>query len=355
MDSYKDILLKADEPILKAIETIDKGAQRIALVVDQEQKILGAITDGDIRKGILKGLSVNSPVKEIMNRKFLYAQDSDSRAKILSIMNQHKLLQLPVVDEQMRLVRLELLRDFIFAPKKENWVVLMCGGQGQRLMPLTETVPKPMLKVGERPILETILENFIEYNFTNFFFAVNYKSEMIKEHFGDGKKWNVNIKYLEENQPLGTAGSLGLLEDVAKTLPNAPVLVMNGDILTKINFDHLLGFHQEHNSVASMCIRELSYQVPYGVVNFSGTKMSKVTEKPIEQYFVNAGVYVLGPESLSVIQKNQVLSMTDLFHILLEQKKNVSVFPIREYWIDIGRHEDFHKANSDYAELFRIG
>jgi len=351
----KNILLGPNDPVMKAIELIDRGELRAAIVVDDEQKVLGVITDGDIRKGILSGVSTNAPVKNVMNKNFHHAQVSDSRAKILSILNHHKLLHIPILDENNRLVRLELLRNFIFAPKKENWVVLMCGGQGQRLMPLTETIPKPMLKVGERPILETILENFIEYNFSNFYFAVNYKSEMIKEHFGDGKKWGVNIQYLEEKKPLGTAGSLGLLEDNANSLPNSPVLVMNGDILTKINFDHLLGFHQEQEAMATMCIRELSYQVPYGVVNFSGSKMKKISEKPIEHYFVNAGVYVLEANALSLIQKNQVLSMTELFHLMLQQKKDVHVFPIREYWIDIGRHEDFNKANSDYPELFPIG
>lgn len=224
----------------------------------------------------------------------------------------------------------------------------MAGGLGTRLRPLTQDIPKPLLKVGNKPILETIIKNFANHGFVNITISLNYKGEMIKDYFGDGSNFGVNIDYVEENMRLGTAGALSLIENK----PNEAFFVMNADLLTDVNFSHLLDFHSFSNSDATMCVREYEYQVPYGVIEVEESNVTSIVEKPIQKFFVNAGIYVLSPKVFDYIPKNEFYDMPTLFNTFIEKEKRVISFPIHEYWLDIGRMSDFEQAQSEYFRVF---
>lgn len=348
MRNWSDLIISKDTPIIQALEIIDAGARQIALVLNEDQRLLGTVTDGDIRRGLLKGRSLSDPVSLIMNAYPIVASTYDSHEHILALMKLKQLRQIPIVDENGRIIQMETLGELIQPKIKDNWVVLMAGGLGSRLQPLTDECPKPLLKVGSKPLLETILNNFISQGFRNFFFSVNYKAEMIKEYFGDGDKWGVQIIYLQESKRLGTAGALTLLPEP----PSKPIIVMNGDLLTKVNFSQLLDFHDMHHSQATMCVREYDLQIPYGVVKVDRHRLVSIEEKPIVNYFVNAGIYILNPSTISYIPQESFYDMPKLFEKLVEKSEEVSVFPIREYWLDIGRMSDFDKANIEFPEVF---
>lgn len=348
MKNWKEILINADTSILSSLEIIDKGALQIALVIDTENKLQGTVTDGDIRRGILKGISLESPVRLVMQSSPITANINESKETILSKMKLRALRHIPVLDNNGRVVKIELLEQLIQSRKKNNWVVLMAGGLGSRLSPMTDDCPKPLLKVGTKPILETILDNFIDYGFHRFYLSVNYRADMIRDYFGDGSKWGVEIKYIYENTRLGTAGALSLINDV----PSEPIIVMNGDLLTKVNFQQLLEFHTDTNATATMCVREYEYQVPYGVVEVDQHRLMRIVEKPIQQFFVNGGIYVLNSDMLHLVPKMQFFDMPSLFDVAIAKRMETSVFPIREYWIDIGRMDDFNRANDEFKERF---
>jgi dTDP-glucose pyrophosphorylase len=348
MKKWKDIVVSPDATILQTIEVIDKHSLQIALVADENYRLLGTVTDGDIRRGILKGIPLDQPVRMVMNQDPIVAGLTESLGEIRSRMIARRLRHIPVVDEQYRIADLYIHDQFDVDQKKENWVVLMAGGLGTRLRPLTDHSPKPLLRVGNRPILETILLKFAEFNFNRFYLSVNYKSEQIKSYFQDGAKWGVNIQYLEESKRLGTAGALSLLPGI----PDKPIIVMNGDLLTKINFEQLLEFHESNGLPATMCVREFQHQIPYGVVKTEEHRLVDIVEKPVHSYFVNAGIYVLSPEVLRLIPHDTYYDMTTLFETLIRKNMGAGIFPIREYWLDIGRMSDFEKANMDYEGEF---
>ncbi|MFA4133386.1 MULTISPECIES: nucleotidyltransferase family protein [unclassified Brevibacillus] len=348
MDKWRSIMVSPDAPILKVIEIIDAGAKQLALVVDGNGRLLGTVTDGDIRRGLLKGRLLNDKVSLVMNSYPTVASPYDSRENILALMKVRQLYQIPVVDEEGRVIHVEMLNDLLRPELKDNWVVLMAGGLGTRLHPLTYDCPKPLLEVGNKPLLETILLNFIDQGFHRFFISINYKAEMIKDYFGDGSRWNVEIRYLHEDQSLGTAGALSLLPEK----PAQPIFVMNGDLLTKVNFEQMLDFHITHQAKGTMCVREYDYQIPYGVVNLDKHRLLGIEEKPLQRYFVNAGIYVLDPTVIELIPENNFFDMPSLFEKLMKQQEETIAFPIREYWLDIGRISDFERANVEFAEVF---
>lgn len=348
MDKWRSIMVSPDAPILKVIEIIDAGAKQLALVVDGNGRLLGTVTDGDIRRGLLKGRLLNDKVSLVMNSYPTVASPYDSRENILALMKVRQLYQIPVVDEEGRVIHVEMLNDLLRPELKDNWVVLMAGGLGTRLRPLTYDCPKPLLEVGNKPLLETILLNFIDQGFHRFFISINYKAEMIKDYFGDGSRWNVEIRYLHEDQSLGTAGALSLLPEK----PAQPIFVMNGDLLTKVNFEQMLDFHITHQAKGTMCVREYDYQIPYGVVNLDKHRLLRIEEKPLQRYFVNAGIYVLDPTVIELIPENNFFDMPSLFEKLMKQQEETIAFPIREYWLDIGRISDFERANVEFAEVF---
>lgn len=349
MNKIDKFLIAPNTAIREAINAIEISVAKIALVVDSHRKLLGTVTDGDIRRGILRGISLEDSIQAVMNEHPAVAGLDESRNAILNRMRRERYRQMPIVDDDGRVVRVEVLTELLEDQKRDNPVVLMAGGIGERLMPLTSMRPKPLLEIGNKPILESILESFVERGFHHFYISVNYKREMLEEYFGDGSRWGVTINYLREEIPLGTAGALTLLPE----LPQHPVVVMNGDVLTKVDFDHLLAYHAEHDSTATIAVREYDHSLPYGVIEVKGHCLVSIREKPIIQFLVNAGIYVFEPEVLSLIPRAQRIDMPQLLTTLLEQDREVSVFPIREYWIDIGRKEDFDRANGEFDSVFR--
>ncbi|GGG84536.1 nucleotidyltransferase family protein [Paenibacillus radicis (ex Gao et al. 2016)] len=346
MKNIEKLLISPVTSILEALKIIDKGSVQIALVVDNEQRLIGTLTDGDIRRGILRGIDLNREVSLIMKSDPTVSYVDDSRDIIFSKMKHCHLKHIPVIDQHGRVVRLDLLDEIITSERCDNWVVLMAGGLGTRLGELTRDCPKPLLKVGSKPILEVILENFISNGFYRFIISVNYKAEMIIDYFGDGSKWGVEIVYVQETKRLGTAGALSLLPFV----PDKPIIVMNGDLLTKINFQQLIDFHAETKASATMCVREYEFQVPYGVVKVDNFRLESIEEKPLQRFFISGGIYVISPDALQHIPSNTFYDMPTLFEKLLQSKAATSAFPIREYWIDIGRADDFERANIEYEE-----
>ncbi|PUE64458.1 nucleotidyltransferase family protein [Arcobacter caeni] len=348
MKNIENIKLKPSATIKEALILIDKGSMQIALIVDENNKLLGTLTDGDIRRGLIKGLGLNSSIETIIFKSPTIAKISDTKEEILQLALIKKLHQIPVVDDDGKVIGIQQIDELLKPKIKTNKVVLMVGGLGTRLRPLTENTPKPMLKVGNKPILQTIVEKFAQYGYTNIIMCVNYKSDIIQDYFGDGKQFGVDIEYIFEEQRMGTAGALSLLPKK----PNEPFFVMNGDLLTNVNFEHLHDYHLENSSIATMCVREYDFQVPYGVVKVDDNKILSIEEKPIHKFFISAGIYMLSSESLDYIPQNEFYDMPTLFEKLINESKNTISFPLREYWLDIGRIEEYKKANEEYGEVF---
>ena len=348
MKNIENIKLTSSATIKEALEIIDNGAMQIALVVDQNDTLLGTLTDGDIRRGLLKGLDLNSSIQSIIFTTPTLAKISDTKEEILKIALSKKLHQIPIIDDNGKFLGIQEIEELIKPKEKTNKVVLMVGGLGTRLRPLTENTPKPMLKVGKKPILQTIVEKFAEYGYSNIVMCVNYKSHIIQDYFGNGSKFGVNIEYILEEQRMGTAGALSLL----KEKPTEPFFVMNGDLLTNVNFEQLDSYHTSNHSMGTMCVREYDFQVPYGVVNIQDSRILSIEEKPTYKFFVSAGIYMLSPAVLDYIPQNQFYDMPTLFEKLISENKNAISFPLREYWLDIGRIEEYKKANEEYNEVF---
>ena len=338
---WRKVLLDCGADVTTAAEVLTSSSMRIVLVVDKENRLLGTITDGDIRRALMAGSAMSSLVTSVMQKNPIAVNQGDSRRKALQIMREKDLLHLPVLDAKGVVVGLETVRDLLFKEQRPNPVLLMAGGFGKRLYPLTREVPKPLLPVGEKPILQTILEQLAEGGFSQFFLAVHYRAEQVRAHFGDGSKWGVRIEYLEERQPLGTAGALSLLD---QTMIDAPLLMMNGDLLTRLDFGQLVDFHGEHGGLATMCVREYDFQIPYGVVHGDGDQVTDIIEKPVQKFFVNAGIYILEPDLLRQCRPDEAIDMPDLLRQVVNDGRKVSMFPIHEYWLDIGRMEEYERA-----------
>jgi dTDP-glucose pyrophosphorylase len=342
-----NIKISMSSTINDALRVIDIGRMQIALIVDEKDILLGTLTDGDIRRALLNGLDLNSPIENIIFKKPTVAQEKDSKEKILNLALSKNLRQIPIVDNNNKILGIYEIEEFIKPKKKLNKVVLMVGGIGERLRPLTENTPKPMLQVGNRPILHTIVEKFSNCGFVDIVMCVNYKSKIIQDYFGDGKKFGVNIEYVQEDQKMGTAGALSLLKDKL----NEPFFVMNGDLLTTLDFEKMLDFHLDNKSKATMCVRQYKFKIPFGVVSLNNENIVSLEEKPIHNFFVNAGIYVLDSECLEFIP-NKFYNMTSLFEKMVSNRKKTISFPMNEYWIDIGRLVDYEKANSEYHSIF---
>jgi dTDP-glucose pyrophosphorylase len=341
----KDLTLAPSTPVIVALRIIDCGVAKIALVLDEQQILLGTLTDGDIRRGLLHGFSLEAPVEQFMNRQFRFVRSSEDQATVLELMRREELRQIPVLDEEGRVVQLLLLQELSSPPQLSNVVVIMAGGKGTRLRPHTEHCPKPMLPVGDKPMLEILLEQCIASGFLRFYLSVNYLKEQIIDHFGDGSRWNVSIEYLMEHEPLGTAGSLQLLPDSL----TEPFLVLNGDVLTRLNPRQLLGFHTEHQAQATLCVREHELTVPFGVVQTSGVELAGFEEKPTYRHLVNAGVYVIDPQLLPLLPPHQFIDMPSLLKAAQQAGHRVAVCPIHEYWIDVGRPETLEEAQAAWG------
>ena len=349
MSDWRSAVLPPEATMEEAIRCLDQTALRMVMVVDSDGHLLGTITDGDIRRSLLKFLPMTESVKEVMFTTPSVASQEESRESILAAMKARDLLHMPIVDTDGELVGLETLQHLLSAKRYDNPVFLMAGGFGKRLHPSTEHTPKPLLKVGQKPILEAILDQFVLAGFHNFFISTHYKAEMVRDHFGDGSQWGITIQYIHEESPLGTAGALGLLP---KKQIGLPLIMMNGDLLTKVDFEHLLNFHNEHGGDVTMCVREYDFQVPYGVIESDHHRVTSIVEKPVHNFFVNAGIYVLSPKILEQVDGTNYLDMPHMLETVIEQEGQVNMFPLHEYWLDIGQMEQFEKAQHDSAEIF---
>lgn len=348
MKNIEKILLNENSTLKEALEIIQNGSMKIALVIDENKKLIGTVSDGDIRRGLLNDVLLTDSIENIIFKTPIVCSINDTKENILDLAIAKKVYQIPIVDDNGILVGIEDVDELIKPKHKKNKVVLMVGGLGTRLRPLTEDTPKPMLKVGGKPILETIVLNFKKYGFVNIILSVSYKSEIIEEYFGDGSKFGVNIEYIHEEKRMGTAGALSLMGD---KLDDA-FFVMNGDLLTNINFEHMMEYHKAKNSEATMGIREYDFQVPYGVINIEDDKITGVEEKPVHSFYVSGGIYILNTGVLKYIPDNEYFDMPTLFEKMIGSEHKCLSFPIWEYWLDIGRIEEYEKANNEYREVF---
>jgi len=344
MKDLVDYLVRPDASLREVIEIINRGAAQIALVTDAENKLLGVITDGDIRRAMLRNESLLSLAENIMFRDFRALPRDATEDQALAFMRRETLHQIPALDEQGRVIRLFLMEELIKPKRRTNPVVIMAGGEGKRLRPLTERCPKPMLRVGGKPLLEIILEQCIEAGFQHFYLSVNYLKKQIQDYFGDGARWDVRIEYLEETQPLGTGGALSLLQQK----PKGPMLVLNGDVLTRVDYGRLLRFHDEQQAAATLCVREYATQIPYGVVRMDDLHVLTLEEKPVISNYVNAGIYLLDPALLDLVPQNQFFDMPTLLEKAMQHQHRVSAFPIHEYWLDVGHPETLERALGEW-------
>ena len=350
MTDLKKITVSADASLRRVMEVIDSVARQIALVTDDSGVLIATVTDGDVRRGLLKGLGMDAPVSEVMHRNPATLLKGASAASAQRLMRKRRLNHIPVVDSDGRLVGLALRDGLTGGEPRPTRVILMAGGLGMRLRPLTETVPKPMIPVGDKPLLERIVTRFQDQGFSRFTLSLNYLGHVIRDHFGDGSALGVEIDYVEETKRMGTGGALSLLG----RHPDEPFVVMNGDILTTTSFGAMIDFHAETGSAATICAREFNMQVPYGVLNADGTTLVSMEEKPVHKHLVNAGIYALSPLVFEHIREDEPLDMPDLIDRVKDAGHKVSVFPVREYWMDIGRLEDLDRARSEYETVFGI-
>ncbi len=348
MSFWHELLVAPSNTLMESINILHKGGCRIVLVIDKELKLLGTVTDGDIRRALISNISMNDPILSIMNKNPITLSGAVSKNKALELMESKELLHMPILDEYGILCDLITLQQLHRKPIHENPVFIMAGGFGTRLYPLTKDTPKPLLKVGDKPILDTIIEQFISFGFSNFYISTHYMPEKIRNNFIDNDLGDINIEFVHEKSPLGTAGSLGLLPE---DIPKLPIIMINGDLLTKVNFSLLLDFHEENETEATMCVREYDFQVPYGVIKIKDHKIKEIKEKPVHQFYVNAGIYVLNHSLIQKIDGSTYLDMTDFLEGELDTG-GVGAFPIHEYWLDIGQIDEYNKANRDIRKNF---
>lgn len=344
MKHWKTVAVQPDTSLEQAIGTLDHGGLGIILVTDANDVLLGTVTDGDVRRALLRHQTMSTPVSEIMCAAPQVADSNWSREKLLAVMESKRLLQLPVVDSSRRVLAIETLHDMLNRKRLDNPVFLMAGGFGKRLFPLTQDCPKPMLKVGDKPILQLILQGYVAAGFHRFYISTHYLPEIIRNHFGDGSRWNVSIQYVHEDNPLGTGGALGLLPHDEIDLP---LFLMNGDLLTRVDYRSLLDFHERHEGSATLCVREYEQQIPYGVIQSEGHRITQIVEKPIQRCFISAGIYMLSPELVRSVTPGVPIDMPALLEREIGAGRDVNMFPVHEYWLDIGRMDDFQRAQQE--------
>ncbi len=321
-----------------AIKLLDKNGNGVLPVVDDKNTFIGLITDGDIRKAIL---NKNLDLEHIINKDPYKVNINSSENYIINFAKKIQRRHLPIVDNDNNFIKIFTLDEIEFN-LKPNWVVIMAGGLGTRLGELTKDTPKPMLKVGEKPMIEHIMDMFVSHGFTKFMLSVNYKADVIKDHFKDGSDFGIEIKYLEEDKRLGTGGALSLI-DFKLT---EPFFVINGDVLASIDYEKLLDFHNSEKADATMCIRKDSYQVPYGVIKVDdNNNIINMVEKPTNSFFINAGIYMLNPEVLDYIPKDEYFGMPSVFELMNKDNKKTKSFELNDYWIDMGKPSDYDAIN----------
>jgi dTDP-glucose pyrophosphorylase len=327
-----------------AMSALDEGMVKIALVVDGSDHLVGILTDGNIRRALLGGATLATPLEPYVQRNFIWVNPSMGRAEVLELMQARTIEHLPIIDQENRLVGLHLLHELLGAAPRPNWAVVLAGGLGQRLRPLTENVPKPMLKVAGRPILERIVLHLVGYGIRRIFLSVNYLAKVIQEHFGDGEKFGCRIEYLQEDRPLGTGGCLSLLPET----PRVPLLVLNGDLVTQFDVAKLLDHHRKVGAAMTVGTREHIYTVPFGVVQAEEGTIRSLHEKPTHSWQTNAGIYVIAPALCGRVPKDTTFHMPALVTDCLDRNEKVTAYPIEEDWIDVGRTRELNKARGDH-------
>ena len=350
MKDIEKIKIVDTSTIEEALSVIDSGAVKMALVIDADNKLLGTLSDGDIRRGLLRRKNLNDSIEDVYFKNPLTAKKGSSKEYLLNLCSINKIGQVPIIDDDQKVVDLFVLDQVLLKKQHENKVVLMVGGLGTRLRPLTDNTPKPMLNVGNKPLLQTIVKGFVDSGFVNITMCLGHKASLIQDYFQDGTNFGAKIEYVTEEKRMGTAGALTLLKENI----NKPFFVMNGDLLTNVNFEKLLDFHESNKSIATMCVREHDIEVPYGVVNLDNEKIISIDEKPVHSFFVNAGIYLLDPECISLIPINKFYDMPSLFEELILNNKNIISFPLKEYWMDVGKISDYEKANTDHKNYFNF-
>ncbi|HBF36363.1 MAG TPA: alcohol dehydrogenase [Firmicutes bacterium] len=340
-DELRKFIIKADQTIREAMETINANWREVALVEDANRQIVGLITDGDIRRGLLCGLTLASPVIKIIKKDYIFVGPEEDRAAVLDLMKALSIRHIPIIDQQKRLIGIHFLQDLIGTPIKPNIAVIMAGGKGTRLMPLTQNYPKPMIKVAGRPILERLILHLVGFGIQKIYISINYCGEIIEGYFGNGSALGCSIEYLKENEALGTGGALSLLPEC----PKHPFIVMNGDLVTQANINGLLEFHQRIKAAATITSRTYQMEIPYGIIETAENRLVQLQEKPLIHYLINAGIYVFNPKVISLVPRNQYFPITRLFEALLEKKDIVGVYVLNEEWIDVGIHQELQRAN----------
>lgn len=350
MPDIADLIVSRSHSVRQVMESIDRAAKGIALVLDAEGRLVGTVTDGDIRRAILAGINLDLPVAELLaRRKSPFASPVTAPlgtpdSTLLHMMTETAVRHIPLLDSDERVVDVAFLSDLVTEYELPLRAVVMAGGYGTRLRPLTDELPKPMLPVGAKPLLELIVEQLRVAGIRQVNVATHYRGEMISDHFKDGQDFGVEIRYVKEDQPLGTAGALSLLEE-----SDEPLLVMNGDILTRVDFRAMLNFHREHKAELTVGVRHYEFRVPYGVVNTDGVNVIGMSEKPVVQQFINAGIYLLNPLVRRLIPNGRPYDIPELIEHLLQEQRCVVCFPIREYWLDIGKVDQYDQAKADMA------
>ena len=337
---WRSSILPLNSTIKDAVKVLNGVALKIVLIANEFGVLIGTVSDGDIRRGLLEGLTLGSPIDKVTHRNAIVVNSEKNDEEIKNLMIKYKIHQIPIVDHQNHIIGLHLW-DEISAPKTyPNTMLIMAGGRGTRLYPQTENCPKPLLPIAGKPILEHIINRAKAEGFSNFVLAVHYLAGMIEDYFGDATNCGVSIKYLREESALGTAGGLTLLEPI----PTIPIVVTNGDVLTDIRYAEILNYHHEKKSQATMAIRIHEFQNPFGVVELKGDEISRYKEKPILRSYINAGVYVLEPLCIGLLEKFQYCDMSTLFQTLIQNNKRVIAYPTHEKWLDVGRPADFQEA-----------
>lgn len=338
---WRKTILSATANLREAIDCMNASSLRIVLIVNDRGELDGTISDGDIRRGLLKGLTLYSSIDSVIHRGALVVPPTMGRDMVFQMMVANRIQQIPVVDEQQRVTGLHVWDEIATPPMRLNRMVIMAGGKGTRLRPFTENCPKPLVAVAGKPLVEHIIERAKLEGFSDFVLAIHYLGHMIEDYFQDGENLGVNINYLREDAPLGTAGALSLLSP----LPDEPFIVTNGDVVTDIRYGDLLDFHTRHMASATMAVRSHEWQLPFGVVQTQGVDIVGFEEKPIDRSHINAGVYVLSPHALSELERDVVCDMPTLFERLQARDLRTVAYPMHEPWLDVGRPDDLEKAH----------
>lgn len=349
MKHWEQTLIGLESTLRDALDVIDRAGSQIALVVDADRHLLGTLSDGDMRRALLRGVSLDDRVETAMHRNPAVATHDEDLQAVAAQIRRLGLHQMPRVDSDNRVVGLTLLDDVMLVQPRDNWVVIMAGGLGSRLAELTRDTPKPMLKVGSRPLLETIVRGYADQGFRRFYFAVNYKSEQIEAHFGDGSALGIEVRYLREQQRMGTAGALSLLPE----RPTLPFIVTNADLLTREDHCGMVDLHEASGADATMGVRPYEMQVPFGVVQERDGLIMGIEEKPTQVFSVSAGMYVLSPQVLDLVPSGQFFDMPSLFDVMMREGLHTRCHRVDGYWLDIGQLPDYERAKVDFEKVFK--